>query len=415
MEWSDWDDADDGGDDATEPYPRAPVPPHERTWRHPSELYLEPAGGASPIAGRALVGVSVAMGMLLVAGLVNLLLPRGGGGTAAGVTASSADAPLVPVATATPTVPVSLAVATVPTTLVSPQSTMPPTTTPGTTASPTTTVVASSVAPQTSPTAPVGEPAISVATFATDAAAASMAVAVGDATMFVTTSFAVGEATSLTIELADGLTLEAEVLVVDTELGVAVLRVAESTGTELPGLADPTLGQHVTVLGGQPRAATVVDGDELSLSGGEPAAEGAPVVDSTGQLLGLCTRGGDGSTRVVRSSVLDELVTTTRELLATGPWLGISGRRATEGGVEVQVVSPASPADLAGIVAGDVIVGLDGRPVRSVPELVLALGAHQAGDDVVVRVDRSAQAAPDSSPTRGVVEIAVRLAERPAA
>jgi serine protease Do len=74
----------------------------------------------------------------------------------------------------------------------------------------------------------------------------------------------------------------------------------------------------------------------------------------------------------------------------------IAGRRArlgvvlafgTEGAV-VAEVTPGSPATLAGILAGDRIVEIDGAPVASRAEAARAIRAHAAGETLPMRVAR---------------------------
>ncbi|MBI5087375.1 MAG: hypothetical protein HZB15_00470, partial [Actinobacteria bacterium] len=75
-----WDEpGDDAGDDSF--YAAAPLPPHERTWRHPSELgqaawmLSEP-----PVAiGRGLLVTTGAIGCVLGIAVLWLLVPIGGG------------------------------------------------------------------------------------------------------------------------------------------------------------------------------------------------------------------------------------------------------------------------------------------------------------------------------------------------
>lgn len=414
MDRSEWDDTDGEPD----PFPPAPVPPHERSWRHPSELgvartaAVELTPNTGP--GRALVGVSVAMGMLLVAGLVHLLTPRAGGGTA--VVAASSNPP-IPQVTSVSVVPVSSAplFPSVPTTA---PATSGPAPVPSSTSAPSTTT--SGVTLVTA--APV-DVELSVASFTSSSSRPSKAVALGDDSMFVTTAAAIGDAASVEVTFDDGSVLLAEVLVVDDRLGVAVLQVDRPLAAPLPGLGEVSPGQPVTVLDDEPQAATVGEDHGLAVEAGVETAEGAPVIDDDGQLVGLCTRDRDGALRVVPAAVLDQIVTATRHVLATTPWLGITGQRAPGGGVEVQTVAPASPAEAAGLAVGDTITSVDDRPVRSVPELVLELARHQPGDVVRVVVTRPIAADPSAASSPAVVptwapvrhELWVTLAARPSA
>jgi len=57
-------------------------------------------------------------------------------------------------------------------------------------------------------------------------------------------------------------------------------------------------------------------------------------------------------------------------------------------GVRVAAVAPGSPAAAVGIQAGDVIVAVDGQPVRNLQEYTGLLYRHQPGDRMAVVVLR---------------------------
>ncbi|MEZ5251091.1 MAG: hypothetical protein R2713_18285 [Ilumatobacteraceae bacterium] len=97
MERSGPDDArDDAWDD--ESYPPAPLPPHERAWRHPSELaHSEWVRSEPPVAvGRGLLVTTGAIGSALGVAVLYLMLPTGAGGPTASPTVTSSIAALRP-------------------------------------------------------------------------------------------------------------------------------------------------------------------------------------------------------------------------------------------------------------------------------------------------------------------------------
>jgi len=57
--------------------------------------------------------------------------------------------------------------------------------------------------------------------------------------------------------------------------------------------------------------------------------------------------------------------------------------------VHVRDVVGASPADKGGLRRGDVILSADGRPVRTIWALVLAVRRHAIGDEINVLVRRN--------------------------
>ncbi len=105
----------------------------------------------------------------------------------------------------------------------------------------------------------------------------SMAVEVQPGTLYVTTSAAVGTARTTPVVLASGETLQADVVMVDEDAGIAVLLVASDTEptTEAtlppPTIDEPTAGDAVTVVGTSTDDLAAAVLDEAMSSSGDPA------------------------------------------------------------------------------------------------------------------------------------------------
>ena len=114
------------------------------------------------------------------------------------------------------------------------------------------------------------------------------------------------------------------------------------------------------------------------------------------------------------SSLLDDL-REGREVQATTPVLGVESldvsivepdviRRfdvTATAGAFVQRV-PGSGAEAAGLQAGDVVVGVDDRRIRSAADVGQAVRAKAPGDEIVITFERgapSSNAVPCSAPT----------------
>lgn len=236
-------------------YPAAPLPPHERTWRHPSEVGLTQrvvAENPSSVAevGRGVVGVSVLLGVCLVVGLVILSRPSSGESDAATVVRlTSADLAYARISAN--------------------RDAQPP-----------------------------------------------MAVRVGDSDVLVTTQLAVGDEEQIDAFMADGGKASLEVAYVDPVSSIAVLVSGDDTAR--PGAALPSravdLGQDVIVLSETPLRLRVdsITGHVAMLTSNssfDPAAvaEGAPVVDQSGQLVGICTHVGERLAIVMTNTISDVL------------------------------------------------------------------------------------------------------------
>ncbi len=69
-------------------------------------------------------------------------------------------------------------------------------------------------------------------------------------------------------------------------------------------------------------------------------------------------------------------------------YLGVQLRKTADNKLVIQEITPESPAEKAGFMAGDLILSIDGKNVNSVPELVHYLQTKQFGDTCTVDVER---------------------------
>ena len=75
-----------------------------------------------------------------------------------------------------------------------------------------------------------------------------------------------------------------------------------------------------------------------------------------------------------------------------GPYFGsVPDFSEVENGVRFADIREGSPAARAGLRAGDILVGFDGKPVKNLYDFTYLLRAHQPGDAVVVVVSRNSQ------------------------
>ncbi len=125
---------------------------------------------------------------------------------------------------------------------------------------------------------------------------------------------------------------------------------------------------------------------------GALAVPGAPVLDSRGGAVGLLVRACQAksatacvpvSVAAPVSAIRTFLMRTPATAVAPQPWLGLRGAPGQAGsikGVRVLDLAAQSPAEKAGLRAGDIIVGVDGAPVDTPELLAEAVGRKAIGD-----------------------------------
>jgi putative serine protease PepD len=241
----------------------------------------------------------------------------------------------------------------------------------------------------------------------------------------VTNAHVVGSATSATVRFGeDGDRIPAEVLGSDASTDLAALRIdRDQAGNPEPlalGDSDAVeVGDAVVAVGspfGLDRTATagIVSGlgREIEAPNGfqideviqtdaaiNPGNSGGPLADARGRVIGvnsqIATSGAGGNVGVgfaVPSNTVREVIPRLArgETIERG-WIGVTMAEAG-GGAAIEDVAPGGPADRAGLDPGrDVIVGVDGQPVRSPDDLSGAIADRSPGDTVRLEIDRDGE------------------------
>ena len=145
--------------------------------------------------------------------------------------------------------------------------------------------------------------------------------------------------------------------------------------------------------------------------------EGGPIFDAAGSCIGMSTFGPRGQVLVIPAATIDRIVPT---LLKDGRvvrgWLGVAlqavavpdALRETvdqSSGLMVMSVVENGPAAQAGIVAGDIILSVDGTSTRQFRKIARHFGSENIGRKAELRVIRSG----------AVITVKTTIAERPAA
>ena len=247
----------------------------------------------------------------------------------------------------------------------------------------------------------------------------------------VTNNHVVDGAEELQVQLTGGDVYDAEVVGTDPFTDLAVVRI-EADGLPAISLAGDgplRVGQFVLAFG-SPLAAeldnTVTSGIVSAVgrfsAAGEgvqnyiqtdaainPGNSGGPLVNLAGELVGINTAiftrtggyQGIGFAIPVATAryVLEQLIESGRvdraqlgvEYGAATPAL-IDALDLPRGAAQVGRVVAGSAADRAGIREGDVIVAVDGQPLRNALQLSTIIGSKRPGDEVEITVHRDGEA-----------------------
>jgi PDZ domain len=385
-----WNDHND--DEETTSYPLAPLPPHERVWRHPSELGPTVADShPPPTLGRGMMITAGVVGVAVAVGMIRLMSP--GSPT---VQAGSATSVFSTVATSQPIVTV------IPTTsLVAVESEPPvPTTSPALSDTSPQTTIARAQPPTTATAAPIsGPPASAVPATSMFAPLPTALASPGGhpAMMWMSGSYALTAADGTAPAALISVTLPTgeahQGVVVSVMDGLAVVALSGGKPASIAqALSDlPTAGAQLLVESSAGAEwvllSTTPDNFPTIRTTGVIAA-GCAVRDSSGSLVGLTVPMEGTSSRIITIKRLGELVAEADRI---GGWLGINGATVDGTGAIVRALIPGSPAETAGLFIDDRIISIDGLDVFSVEQLATLLRTYQPTRTATLGVVRGAE------------------------
>jgi S1-C subfamily serine protease len=183
-------------------------------------------------------------------------------------------------------------------------------------------------------------------------------------------------------------------------LALAVARADELGISSDFGVIGSTSGPWRTWRGGQLDAFVRLDG------GLRPGFSGAALADMRGQVMGICTSALLRGAGMVIPGMTVERV--TDELLAKGRvsrgYLGIGTQQVSlldawvnkmnlsfSSGLLISSLAPGSPAEQAGVLIGDILIEVDGKPCRDMDDLHAALGAASIGQQLQIALIRGGE------------------------
>ena len=256
----------------------------------------------------------------------------------------------------------------------------------------------------------------------------------------LTNHHVVEAADEIEVATADGKKMKAKVVGSDPDTDLAVLQVpggslpaitfgddaALRLGDVVLAIGNPFgIGQTVTMgivsgLGRTPRI-NVFENFIQTDAAINPGNSGGPLVDSAGNLVGINTaiysRSG-GSLGIGFAIPVTTAKQVMEQIIQTGTvirgWIGVEAQEITPefaesfgmksaSGALISGVLRASPADKAGVKPGDVLLAVEGKPVRDPSSMLNLVAALKPGSNATIKVRREQKE----------IEIQVAVGRRP--
>jgi serine protease Do len=241
----------------------------------------------------------------------------------------------------------------------------------------------------------------------------------------VTNNHVVEGAQKVTVTLSDGSVFDATIVGTDAQTDLAVVKIDASNLAYLHLLSnsleqlevlDPVVavGNALALPGGPTWTTGVVSnlGRSIEEENGvvlsdiiqtdaaiNPGNSGGPLLDTAGQVVGINVAIASNAENIGFAISTDTVIPVVESLIAEGkvirPWLGVSVATVTSTvqhyyhlavseGALITSISTGSPASMAGLRAGDVIVEMDQEDINTAADLTSYIGSHQIGDQIEI-------------------------------
>jgi serine protease Do len=244
--------------------------------------------------------------------------------------------------------------------------------------------------------------------------------------VILTNHHVVDKSTRITVHLSDEREFEAKVIASDPRTDLAVLQI-EATGLPTVSFADSAkvrVGDYALAIGnpfgvGQTVTLGIVSATGRGNLGIEdyedfiqtdaainPGNSGGALVNAEGGLIGINTAivSPEGANNGIGFAIPSNMARSVmRQLIENGRvtrgYLGIDMQVLTpqlaevlgvthRTGVLIADVAPDSPAAAGGVARGDVIIGINGKPINDLSQLKLFVGSVRPGSVVHIKVAR---------------------------
>jgi S1-C subfamily serine protease len=245
-------------------------------------------------------------------------------------------------------------------------------------------------------------------------------IVIDDNGLVLTIGYLMVEAHAAELTTNDGRTVPADIVGYDHETGFGLVRAIAPLKVrplQLGSAANLAEGEPVLVVsaGGRALAAPAEVASRRTFAGSweylvdraiftappHPAWSGAALLDRTGKLVGVGSLiVGDATGKNEKTPgnmfvpidllrpILGELMADGRSQAAPKPWLGMSTEES-DGKLTVTQVTPQGPAEAAGVVRGDVVVGVDSKAASGLADLYRKVWARgSAGTSIPLDIRR---------------------------
>jgi serine protease Do len=241
----------------------------------------------------------------------------------------------------------------------------------------------------------------------------------------VTNNHVVDGSQKVTITLSDGSAFAATVVGTDAQTDLAVLKIDAgnlaylhflNNSLEQLNVLDPivAVGNALALPGGPTWTTGVVSnlGRSIEENNGvvlndiiqidaaiNAGNSGGPLLNTAGQVVGINVAIANNAENIGFAISTDTAIPVVQSIVAEGkvvrPWLGVSVTTVTstiqqyyslsvDTGALIVSITDGSPADKAGLTAGDVITNIDAENINTTEELISAIRSHQIGDQVEI-------------------------------
>lgn len=234
----------------------------------------------------------------------------------------------------------------------------------------------------------------------------------------LTSNTLAGDGSTVTVTLPDKQEYEAKLIGNDTSKDIAVLKI-DAQNLPAASLADSDsvrAGDVSIVMGnllGSEMGVSVTQGivcgvnKNISLQNGgtinllqtdaitSSNSAGGCLLNANGDIIGMITNAINANTDSISFAIpSNDIKNVTQSLIDTGSYpksgsliIGITGTD-NEHGVVIDKVADDTPAKKSGLKEGDLILKIDGTPVKSIAEINKIRDTHSSGDTIVITIYR---------------------------